>query len=406
MPVSRAQARARRQKSIAQSKAKTSVSRRKQRIGSALTQAQLAKRAKRVAAAKTPSRPPGAYAQTALPAYTVAEVGDTWTSLADRLGVDQADLVKVNDTQKPSAGTAVNVPQFDPFVGVGAGAGIGDDILTGAKKFLQGITPQDEAAGETFYDWASALPGGDLGGGLQNIIGQGSEALRNLILGEEGGGGKVLPSLALPVQPPPPSNYGVGGQGATLRDLVWAENRMEGRDPKDEARARAEAIYEAQYGVSNALADVRPPESFTDPRGARPSDRPAYDTTPPTNEERIAELEALWESQKETFGRGGGIPGWIEERTGISGINPWDMSEEELAIFLNTFDTEELNYLESHGIIVPEGSYPVTGTGGSLVPAYGQRGGGVYPTGYGGYASQKPAYTQRPSYLGLTSWSI
>ena len=78
------------------------------------------------------------------------------------------------------------------------------------------------------------------------------------------------------------------------------------------------------------------------------------------------------------------------------------MSEEELAIFLASFEPDELNYLESHGIIVPVGGYPVTGTGGSRVPAYG---GISYPAGYGGFASQKPAYSQRPTYLGLTSWS-
>ena len=371
-----------------------------------LTQAQIDKRAKRDAAEK---RKASITTRAQTDPYAIAKVGDTWTSLADALGVDQGDLVKANDTQKPSAGTAVNVPppkipSIDPNAGYDVPRMLPGETM---DEFLARVNPQpapQPVERQSIYDYLNSLPGGNLGGGLQNIIGQGAEALRNFLLGG-GDGTSFVPSgvgAGAGIGPLPAEGY-VDPRGARPSDRAAYDTRVD-LDPRIEARARSEAIYEAQYGVSNALADVPPPESFTDPRGARPSDRPAYDTTP-TNEERLAELEALWESQKETFGRGGGIPGWIEERTGISGIDPWDMSEEELAIFLDTFDTEELNYLESHGIIVPEGGYPVTGTGGSRVPAYGQRIIPSYPTGYGGYASQKPAYSQRPSYLGLTSWS-
>jgi len=122
------------------------------------------------------------------------------------------------------------------------------------------------------------------------------------------------------------------------------------------------------------------------------------------------ELRDMWNDvymNPENKGRGGGIVGWIEERTGMA-IDPEEFfsgerSEDVLNAILNSFRPDELAYLESQGILVPEEEYDL--------PTYGSSGGSYsYPNYYSGGrggAGSGPVYNApRQSGLGLVSWSI
>ena len=69
--------------------------------GNALTRDQLTKRKRRAEAAKR---------MGTAPRVAIAEVEDTYSSLADKYGVGADDLAKANKPRQPKAGTAVNIP--------------------------------------------------------------------------------------------------------------------------------------------------------------------------------------------------------------------------------------------------------------------------------------------------------
>jgi hypothetical protein len=140
---------------------------------------------------------------------------------------------------------------------------------------------------------------------------------------------------------------------------------------------------------------------------ASPLSNEYYEPAEPSPEQK---LRQNWEEtymDPQNKGRGGGIVGWIEERTGLS-IDPEtffteELSEEVLQSILANFRDDELNYLESQGILVAEEEIP-------LPSSYGYG-------GYGGYGKASytypSAYSQKPQRqrnsnpnLGLVSWSI
>ena len=119
---------------------------------SGLTRAQLEKRAKRAAAEKKRT------ARARTDPYAIAKVGDTWTSLAERFGVEPTTVAQANKTQKPKAGTAVNIPNvspryFDPQFGPG-------ETSEEGIVYPEGYNPQQ------FGDWAAGMgqPGLDVSG--------------------------------------------------------------------------------------------------------------------------------------------------------------------------------------------------------------------------------------------------
>lgn len=116
---------------------------------------------------------------------TVAKINDDYSSLAAKVGVDPLEMAKANDGAPVQAGAAYTVPSkplASPIAGgeepsflekVGMGLEYGLDYLAqDAKELWQKVTPQDEASGETFYDWAHAEPGevGDSGWFMDNIV--------------------------------------------------------------------------------------------------------------------------------------------------------------------------------------------------------------------------------------------
>jgi len=122
-------------------------------------------------------------------------------------------------------------------------------------------------------------------------------------------------------------------------------------------------------------------------------------------------LRQMWEDvymNPANKGRGGGIVGWIEERTGIA-IDPETFftegaSSEVLARMLEVFRPDELNYLESHGFLVPVEDYDLPNYNYPAPSYYRSQGGSG--GGYGGYGSGPSGQVPRQTYLGLVSWSI
>ena len=387
------------------------------------------------------------------PTQVVAEVGDDFPKLADRLGVETSDLVNANpDISRISAGAVFNVPQpapvydvprFDPAGGQTYQEWL--DVQAGASQPAQ----QDKLNifKDIFYAGGGSpgrLPGETISDFLKPIrdFFFPNDETSYLPPGVGTGAGIGIPtgtSTAVP-QDTSSAEYADFRQAEALAAYTDREaGFMTGFQqpappvpPAVDARIRAEALYEAQYGVSSELSDasierllqieanevVR--KSFI-PDPDRPFEMPPH---PSENPEIFANIrasggdaqaayneavqkwdDAIMAHYEEGSGYGGGIPGWIEEKTGLVGIDPWNMTDEEFEIFLAAFDTEELNYLESHGILVPEDVYVGGGT-----PVYGSGGigkaGGRQPVGYGGFSSQRPSYANRESYLGLTSWSI
>ena len=122
------------------------------------------------------------------PQVTVAKIGDDYPSLATKVGADPLEMARVNDGAPVQAGAAYTVPSkplasqvagggdseepsFWEKVGMGLQYGA-DYLAQDATELWQSVTPQDEAAGETFYDWAHAEPGevGDSGWFMDNIV--------------------------------------------------------------------------------------------------------------------------------------------------------------------------------------------------------------------------------------------
>ncbi len=304
--------------------------------------------------------------------------------------------------------------------GVGQGAGVGEDIVDWIKDKL-GFEED-----ETFQDWALRQPGGDLGGGIPNMLKSAEEAVKDFLFPptEESsiGGGKVLGApqyqdpranrpfdreaySTIPQQVTPVSPFGFTAQPFTMSPSPPGVTAR----PEDIA---ASVIPDTQQVATTPSGPWQMP--------THPSENPeVYFAINQTGGDAGAQYEVdvqAWDDEimahyEQGLGRGGGIAGWIEERTGIVGIDPWNMTDEEFEIFLAAFDTGELNYLESQGFLVPQdvyvgGGVPAYGTGGVSRAGGGSGSASRYPVGYGGYNSQQPSYAPRQSYLGLTSWSI
>ncbi|MCK5851270.1 MAG: hypothetical protein KAH23_10170 [Kiritimatiellae bacterium] len=335
-----------------------------------------------------------------------AEVGDDFTSLASKLGIDATDFANANkDTFSTKPGAFYNVPNFREADAAMSARDAEDarialsnaqyDVNTyDSVNEIPGVLPSPTLAPDQPFSFKDFLPDPNTPEESYNAVQKVLDWFGNFDFYNKDNEGSYTPgggkTLASPAYVDPRSNR--GGDRAAY-DTTGPKNLLEAEI--------ASGLYNDEF-----LRDEGPQrigEEYIDPRGNRPSDRDAYFG------DELAKLKYDWENtylDPDNKGRGGGIPGWIEERTGMVGIDPWNMSDEEFEIFLSSFDTEELNYLESHGFIVPQGVYV-----GGGVPAYGsggtsRGGGGTYPTGYGGYSSQTPSYAQRQSYIGLTSWSI
>ena len=356
------------------------------------------------------------------PRQIIAEVGDDFPTLADKLGIETSDLVNANpDTSGVSAGAVYNVPT--PVYDVPTKP---DSMTT--EEWLASLNQQPAQDQEKLNVFKDALDfikeGGNYPGGLPGLIDSATQPIRDFFFPDDEQslnlGGKPLAS---PIDPRVPQ-----AEYADFRKAE-AEAGLRDREPIPQNLLQAEiasGLYGDEFlGLGGGVLDIQTPENqFTTsgrsfaPDPTRPFEMPAH---PSENPEIFADIrasggdaqaaydeavqewdDAIMAHYEEGSGYGGGIPGWIEEKTGIVGIDPWNMTPEEFDIFLAAFDTEELNYLEAHGILVPEGVYTGGGT-----PIYGSGGTSVrQPVGYGGFSSQKPSYANRESYLGLTSWSI
>jgi len=380
------------------------------------------------------------------PATIQASVGDDWNALASKLGVDVQDVVTANPNDTSVKGGVVyNAPRNIPQ-GVGVGAGAGSDwFLNQLKEFGQMVSPWDESSGETFQDWASNLPGGK---GAWDWINWGNKKDDEVLSSGSGQGGVwVDPRENRPggtgkygTSSAPNTMWGggpttqqqalaqnflgnIGTQNPEMYPQQWNYNQPAQPGPLRPGQAMANAYGFASlpvgagqfqppsgpgenmafaYGLTDiprneALNWARPTvtttdqKGFVDPRGNRPMQEARYTSA---NDDAVAQLKRDWE---ETYldpankGRGAGIAGWIEERGGFDNMRQ-----------------DELDYLVSHGFLVPEdgsdlGDYSGGGYGSG---SYG--GGYNYPTpsyssGYGGQAAQQ---RNIPSYLGLVSWSI
>ncbi len=371
-----------------------------------------------------------------------AEVGDDFGTMAERLGVPEDAFIKANELDTTiKAGAVYNVPEQPLSAITGLTPNVGYDVpraLPGetTEEFLARINPPltpQPSEGQSFYDWATSLPGGNIGGGLQNILKSGEEAIKDFLFPPKGPTGKPLESPAAPRQ-----------TGIPEEPLSAITGYI---SPEDLAYTPPGPVSPFGFTAQPFTFDPSPPgvtydpgqqQDFIDPWQIREAekattvpDAPWQMPTHPNENPEVyfainqmggdagaqyqADVQA-WDDSimahyEEGLGRGAGITGWIEERTGLVGVDPWNMTDEEFEIFLAAFDTEELNYLESHGILVPEdvyvgGGVPAYGTGGTRRGGGGRGGRVSQPVGYGGYASQQPSYARRESYLGLTSWSI
>jgi len=343
-----------------------------------------------------------------IPKQIVAEVDDDFESLSKKLGIETQDLIKANiDDTTIKAGAVYNVPQVDTSLGVGTGAGIGEDIVDWWKGEA---VPWLDKQRQSIYDWGMSQP---------------------------------------------------GGQGAW--DWInWEKNKETGYLPPG-VGVGAGIAFEGGGIDRGGLPPLPPITEYVDPRGNRPADRVPYDTTPPgyygfygtegdlergpahiassdtqllgtvlypTEEPRERyrdQFERMWEDGEVSpqsaevalrqmwedvyldpanKGRGGGIVGWIEERIGLT-IDPETFftegaSVEVLAAMLEEFRPDELNYLESQGILVPVEGYDLPSYGAGYnynYPAVSYRAGG------GGGSGPSQPYP-RQSNLGLVSWSI
>lgn len=131
-----------------------------------------------------------------------------------------------------------------------------------------------------------------------------------------------------------------------------------------------------------------------------------------------------WESEMEEYykgtkGRGGGIAGWIEERTGIA--NYWELEGQDKIDAIDAiealFSPNEKAWLATQGFLVPVGTpQPAQQPGGVGIGlsggrrggggrAGGGRAGGGGTSGYSGGGGTRSDIRSQ-AYLGLTSWSI
>jgi len=402
-------------------------------------------------------------AKTVAPKVVVAERGDDLTSLASKLNVDITDMQRANpDTTQVQAGAAYSVPKtsgpeptpmptLNDFRQADAAMDVQNEkdaydamhrinLAPGQtlEQYLQERNSKPDVPPYQKDNWFDAwvyenshLPPGAPGTPEYALNNPATNFIQKILrfLGVNYGGSGSIDTSG-----------GVGtGAGIGFIPGITQPGTMGTADPYAEPRQRADTTV------------VSP----TDPRANRPADRRAYyggnipqpgtdeyynwlvknsPYQPGTSEffawandldastqmpagplsndyfdDSLSPEEQLrrdWEEiymNPENKGRGGGIVGWIEERTGLD-IDPEafyteDRSEEVLNAMLENFRPDELAYLSSHGILVPVES--------ETLPVYGGSGGDYnYPMYYGsGYGGSGPTYKRTPI-LGLTSWSI
>ena len=360
----------------------------------------------------------------------IAERDDSFDSLAERAGVDKSEFVRANkDISRVVPGAAYSVPQIDVSGGVGTGAGIALEMpsLRGGGPYddqglLANLTAyaRGEITYEQMYENMRPAPGepGSPEWWTQNPVGKYFWELVNpnnqSSLGVGLGAGIGLNRGSEPAPPPPQL-------GSTYADFRRAEAEAAYRDLEAE---RMKGTYDVTdirdipgyYGFYGTQEDIGrnpyfvPSETQMLP-GAEldTGEFPRGETPELTNKEA---LERMWEDvylDPENKGRGGGIVGWIEERTGLT-IDPETFftegaSDDVLQAILNSFRQDEINYLASHGILVEEEYDLPAGLG------YGGYGGRyVYPSPsyYGGGEGKGRRPGRRgtgDNRIGLVSWS-
>jgi len=352
----------------------------------------------------------------------VAELGEGFSDLANRFDVDVQDLVNANpDISNVSAGAAYNIPPPPPRGGKRASPAWQEDNET----WWEGLTPWDERQGETFYEWAEPRPGGPgtpewfveqvapIGQWIKNTVTGAMEWIESKEPQSSRGGGK----MASPVAPPTFTSFGTGwdntyspgvtpeemvagarserwGQPSlTMRDLVEAEGKMEGRPTSYEPIPAPAKM--GNFGFSGG-ATLQ--EGFSEQL------KNIYNVEPTLRWEK-------WKSDIlgiEAFDREG-----IDERVANIGYDEWTHQFTENWLYqyasggeidweaVMAADPNAENLLEALGYIsTPEaeggvGGYKTSGGG---------RGRRRQPVGYG--VGQKPYAQPRNAYLSLTSWSI
>ena len=362
------------------------------------------------------------------PKQVVAEVGDDFNALAGKLGIDTQALVTANPNDSSvKAGAAYNVPAPTPDPNAAFDVPRIPEGMSVAE-WNASQNPQAPKPPRNYLKELLNLGGGDAGA----LPGDTINKLREWFFGNEQ---SSLPS-------------GVGyGAGVGVRGGVQASPIYSPPQPQAEyadfRRAEANAAYrdrEAQRMTGSlGITDIKDKPGYygfygTEQDLARQANgdfsklyNPMY--TPSETQtlgtklgigdvakgavapERT--LQDMWNEvylNPENKGRGGGIPGWIEERIGQD--VDWEAFYTEgdqqgvLEAMLAEFDTEELNYLESHGFIVPEEGYnlPAYG-GGSYSGKYSYPSQSYYGSGGGGGYSRQ-TQQRYPSQIGLVSWSI
>jgi len=108
------------------------------------------------------------------PKQIQAEVGDTWDVIAEKIGVPTKSLLEVNPKDTTiKAGAVYNVPTKP------------DNMTTDEwTASLNPPIPTPIPDNKSFFNWASNLEGGDVGGGLQNWVSSAADWIGNLITGD------------------------------------------------------------------------------------------------------------------------------------------------------------------------------------------------------------------------------
>ena len=394
----------------------------------------------------------------AAPKVVVAEIEDDYNTLAEKYGADPLVMAEENDGAPVQAGAAYTLPPskplyseteppINPFAGVTGGATASDypvpryDPETDGPydEWLEGLGTTTSETGWLEGQWDRFWLGYNNWPGLRSLVTAGG--------GEPGRlPGQTIDDATQPIRDFfNPTSYapGVGlGAGATLGMDSMLMGALDaggagGDSPVDIEdrsvdRAVTDRIKDAYVntGVGTGYPNDMPPPGTDAWFDWLDANNPYAPGTPdyfnwmntqyqygadPLSNEASGNLSPEEQARQDWYeiymnpenkGRGGGIVGWIEERTGLD-IDPEEFftgekSDEVLQAILDNFRDDELAYLNSHGILV------IDEDEGYDLPDYG--GGYTYPTpayypaypsyGYGGQQYQKSAE------LGLVSWSI
>ena len=365
------------------------------------------------------------------PKQVIAEVGDDFPSLADRVGVDATDLANANkDTRVLRAGAAYNVPApVDPNADFNVPRALPGESTEDFRARINPQPAQTPAPRQSLLDFlpkpltkeeaGDVVIGGLQGLGQFDLYDKLPQWLKDVFpnLPDEtsalgiGQGAGIGPLGGIPedvqVAPRTQAEYADFRQAEAAaaykdREIAAMTGSLGITDIADRQRLQGlESAFTGGFGGPYQI-----PEGVINLSGEIQGQQPEI-----TNTEA---LRNMWEDvylDPANKGRGGGIVGWIEERTGLT-IDPETFfiegaSEEVLAAMLGEFTLDELNYLESQGIIVPVER--------AELPAYGGYGGGYSGSGgynypavsyqTGGYGSGPSQPYQRQSNIGLVSWS-